>query len=153
MVSSITNNSYFNEAVSGLYTADSTAKLVKTTLKEFFEANKGNNVSSAELVKNVLNYKNDDENSNKSIADLLKNYAHDTSKYIKNLGQNHSNNNIISNNKLKSFNQLTKSDYEKAGMSGYYEAQANLKMSKAITAYSLNNSSYAKNSTFKINVL
>ena len=151
MVSSITNNSYLNDSVSSLYTADSTAKLVKETLKEFFEANKGTNVNSSELVKNVLNYNNNDENSKKSIADILKNYANDSSEYIKNLASNKSNTNI--SNKIKSFNSLTKSDYEKAGMSGYYEAQANLQLSKAITAYSLNNSNFAKSSTFKINVL
>ena len=151
MVSSITNNLYLNDSVSSLYTADSTAKLVKETLKEFFEANKGTNVNSSELVKNVLNYNNNDENSKKSIADILKNYANDSSEYIKNLASNKSNTNI--SNKIKSFNSLTKSDYEKVGMSGYYEAQANLQLSKAITAYSLNNSNFAKNSTFKINVL
>ena len=140
MVSSITNNSYFNEAVSSLYTADSTANLVKTTLKTFFETNKSSDVNSAELVKNVLNYDNNDENSKKSIADALKNYASDTSEYIKSINANNDNtstksiadvlksyandtsdyiknlssnkkNNSIANN-VKSFNQLTKSDYE-----------------------------------------
>jgi len=134
MVSPINSNFNFNETVSQLYTANSTAKLVKTTVESYIKANPNTKITPS----NFIDYNDDD--SEKSINDILKDYTKNTADYIKKL-QNQS-----------SGNSLTRTDYQDVGMSGYYDAQSALQMSKAITAYSVNKASANNTPTNTFNI-
>ena len=130
MVSLISNNYNYNEAVTQLYTAGSVAQLAKTAVKEYLKDN------DTKDIKNFINFNNDD--SEQTITDLLKNYAQNTSEYIKSLNNN--------------TDKLSKSDYQKVGMGGYYDAQSALQMSKAITAYTANKVSNNNTPTNTFNI-
>ena len=136
MVSSISNSFNFNEAVTQLYTANSTAKLVKTTIDAYIKGNPNVKINT----KDFIDF--DDEDSEKSINDILKDYTKNTAEHLREM------------QKQLEGNKLTKEDYQNAGMRDYYEVQSALQMSKAISAYSTNNTqanNYQTN-TFTIGV-
>lgn len=135
MVTAVSNNFNFTNTVSQLYTANSTAKLVKTTIAEYIKSNQNEKASNA--VKNIIDY--NDDNAEKTISDILKDYTNNTSEYIKTLTN-------------KQTNSITKADYDSVGMSGYYSAQSAIQMSKAISAYSVNNNSSLNYNTFNFGV-
>lgn len=142
MLSSSYENLGFDNAVSKLYTAETVANTQKTT-KDSTKVKTNTTSTDSDEIKNIDYNEN---NSEKTIAEVLKDYTIKTSEYIKELNSQKSSSNLT--------NKLTKEDYEKAGMSGYYDAQINLNFSKAITNYmrsqlSLTNS---VSSTFKISV-
>ena len=140
MLTSMYENLGFDNAVSNVYTANSTAELIKSTIQEAIKLSKENSDTEDSIIKTV-DYNED--NSEKTIADILKDYTLKTSDYIKELGTNRSNTTF----------KLTKEDYEKVGMSGYYDAQINLNYSKAITNYMKNNfKNPLISSTFSISV-
>jgi len=138
MVSSINTNFNLTDSVSQLYTANSAAKLVKTTIDSYIKNNSDKKLSASDIINNIVDY--DDNDAEKSITDILKDYTQNTSDYLKTI------------NNAKS--GLTRTDYMNAGMAGYYDAQSALQMSKSITAYSLNKiaTSNLNTTTFTFNV-
>lgn len=152
MVFMISSSNYenfgFDSAVSRMYTAKSDAFLVKTSLQEVAKSSDDNDLMI--FLKKVINY--NDDNSEKKIADMLKDYTQKTSNYLKEISKNTSSNKGFSAN--NSLNKLTQKDYEKVGMGDYFKAQQNLKYSKAITNYMKNKllaSSFVSN-TFSVDV-
>lgn len=148
MISSTYENLGFDNAVSRMYTAKSDAFLVKNTLQEVAKSSDGDDLKN--LLKKVINY--DDDNSEKTIANMLKDYTQKTSNYLKEISKNSSSKDGLSAS--SSFSKLTQKDYEKVGMGDYFKAQQNLQYSKALTNYMKNNlasSSFVSN-TFSINV-
>lgn len=123
MLSSSYENLGFDSAVSKLYTAETVANSQKTT-KDSTKIENNTATTESNEIKNIDYNEN---NSEKTIAEVLKDYTLKTSEYIKELSSQNSSSNLA--------NKLTKEDYEKAGMSGYYDAQINLNFSKAITNY------------------
>ncbi len=136
MVSSLSNNFNIMDTVSQTYTANSAAKLLKTTISEYIKSNQNKKVSANEIFNNIVNY--NDDNAEKTISDILKDYTSNTSDYIKSITN-------------KQANSLTKADYNSVGMGGYFDAQSALQMSKAIAAYSSNNYS-GRSNTFNFKV-
>lgn len=141
MLSSSYENLGFDSAVSKLYTAETVANSQKTT-KDSTKIENNTATTESDEIKNIDYNEN---NSEKTIAEVLKDYTLKTSEYIKDLSSQKSSNPT---------NKLTKEDYEKAGMSGYYNAQINLNFSKAITNYmrSQLGLTTAVSSTFSISV-
>lgn len=96
-----------------------------------------------------INYSDDD--SAKSIKDLLKNYTESISKNIEKISdENKNKNNIkIDKNSLKDViknmanKNLSKSTYESVGMGEYYNLKSLMSMSQAITKYNQNNSTFS----------
>ncbi len=130
----------FNSAVNNLLKMNSTTSLVKTTAQEMIKDAKkyGTITKDSPDYDKEMDYNKDGEIS---ISEKLRYYTEKTAKQITEKLQT----------PKKSLSELTKSDYDKAGMSGYYEAQMNLKFSKAITAYArLNQSSNYNNFTIKV---
>lgn len=138
MLSSSYENLGFDSAVTNMYTANSVASLVKTTIDTAIAESKDNGNEIKDSIKDSINY--NDEGSEKSIAQILKDYAEKTSQYIKDL------------NADKAPKKLTKEDYEKVGMGGYYQAQMNLKYSQLLTNYMKSNLAYKVTNTFSIDV-
>ena len=130
MVSSISNSFILADAVSNIYTANSSAKLVKTAVDTYIKSSDSSD-NIKEVINKVFNLYDDEDDENESLefssADFLREYTKNTSDYIKSFAEQNKSNNI-----------LKKEDYEKAGMVEYYDAQVNLQMSKAISTYSLN---------------
>ena len=139
MSSSALNNGAFNN----LLNMKSTVSLVKTTAQEMI---KDAQKSGAGIIKKGdpqskedMDYNNDDEIT---ISEKLRYYTEQTAQSLRE-------NNTSS---VKSFSQMTKSDYEKVGMSGYYDAQRNLQYSKALSAYSYQSLMSKKINNFTISV-
>ncbi len=96
-----------------------------------------------------INYS--DDNSAKSIKDLLKNYTESISKNIEKISdENKNKNNIkIDKNSLKDViknmanKNLSKSTYESVGMGEYYNLKSLMSMSQAITKYNQNDSAFS----------
>lgn len=120
-----------NGALNNLLNMKSTVSLVKNTAQEMInDAQK----SSGSVIKKgdpqyeeEMDYNSDDQIT---ISEKLRYYAEQTAQSLRDNS---------SNSQVKSLSQMTKSDYEKVGMSGYYDAQINLQYSKAISAYSYQN--------------
>lgn len=139
MSSSALNNGAFNN----LLNMKSTVSLVKTTAQEMI---KDAQKSGAGVIKKGdpqykedMDYNNDDEIT---ISEKLRYYTEQTAQSLRE-------NNTSS---VKSFSQMTKNDYEKVGMSGYYDAQRNLQYSKALSAYSYQSLMSKKINNFTISV-
>lgn len=139
MSSSALNNGVFNN----LLNMKSTVSLVKNTAQEMI---KDAQKSGAGVIKKGdpqykedMDYNNDDEIT---ISEKLRYYTEQTAQSLRE-------NNTSS---VKSFSQMTKSDYEKVGMSGYYDAQRNLQYSKALSAYSYQSLMSKKINNFTISV-
>ena len=140
MSSSALNNGAFNN----LLNMKSTVSLVKNTAQEMIkDAQKsgGGVIKKGDSqYKEEMDYNRDDEIT---ISEKLRYYAEQTAQSLRDNG---------SNSQIKSLSQMTKSDYEKVGMSGYYDAQRNLQYSKALSAYSYQNLISKKINNFTISV-
>lgn len=146
MISSTYENLGFDSAVSKMYTAKTDAFLVKTTIQEVAK-NSDDDTEVKNLLKKLINYNDDD--SEKRISNMLRNYTQQTSNYLKEISKN-----LSSSNNKTNFSNLTQKDYENVGMGDYFKAQQNLKYSKALTNYMKNNLSSSSfiSSTFSIDV-
>ena len=119
-----------NGTINNLLNMKSTVSLVKNTAQEMI---KDAQKSGAGIIKKgdpqykeEMDYNKDDEIT---ISEKLRYYSEQTAQSLR---EN-------SNSSVKNLSQMTKSDYEKVGMSGYYDAQRNLQYSKALSAYSYQN--------------
>ena len=133
-----------NGAINNLLNMKSTVSLVKTTAQEMIkDAQKsgGGVIKKGDSqYKEEMDYNRDDEIT---ISEKLRYYAEQTAQSLRDNG---------SNSQVKSLAQMTKSDYEKVGMSGYYDAQRNLQYSKALSAYSYQSLMSKKINNFTISV-
>ncbi len=130
MVSSMSNNFYFNDAVTRLYTAGSTAKLVSTVVDSYIKKHPGDKVATDEIIEKIFtNDSDEDENEERSINDVLRDYTNNISQYLKKIQDQ------------TSGNTLKRTDYQSVGMEGYFDVQETIQLSKALTAYSANKSS------------
>lgn len=124
----MSSTSLNNGAINNLLNMKSTVSLVKNTAQEMIkDAQKsgGGVIKKGDSqYKEEMDYNRDDEIT---ISEKLRYYAEQTAQSLRDNG---------SNSQIKSLSQMTKSDYEKVGMSGYYDAQRNLQYSKALSAYS-----------------
>lgn len=124
----MSSTSLNNGAINNLLNMKSTVSLVKNTAQEMIrDAQKsgGGVIKKGDSqYKEEMDYNRDDEIT---ISEKLRYYAEQTAQSLRDNG---------SNSQVKSLAQMTKSDYEKVGMSGYYDAQRNLQYSKALSAYS-----------------
>lgn len=127
----MSSTSLNNGAINNLLNMKSTVSLVKNTAQEMIkDAQKsgGGVIKKGDSqYKKEMDYNRDDEIT---ISEKLRYYAEQTAQSLRDNG---------SNSQIKSLSQMTKSDYEKVGMSGYYDAQRNLQYSKALSAYSYQN--------------
>ena len=127
----MSSTSLNNGAINNLLNMKSTVSLVKNTAQEMIkDAQKsgGGVIKKGDSqYKEEMDYNRDDEIT---ISEKLRYYAEQTAQSLRDNG---------SNSQVKSLLQMTKSDYEKVGMSGYYDAQRNLQYSKALSAYSYQN--------------
>lgn len=117
-----------DNAVNNLLNMKSTVSLVKNTAQEMIKDAKKSEYGV--IKKGEAQYKEEmdyDKDGVITINEKLRYYTEQTAESLRN-------NN--SNSKVKT---LTKDDYAKVGMSGYYDAQRNLQYSKAISAYSYQN--------------
>lgn len=140
----MSSTSLNNGAINNLLNMKSTVSLVKTTAQEMIkDAQKsgGGVIKKGDSqYKEEMDYNSDDEIT---ISEKLRYYAEQTAQSLRDNG---------SNSQVKSLAQMTKSDYEKVGMSGYYDAQRNLQYSKALSAYSYQNLISKKINNFTISV-
>lgn len=140
----MSSTSLNNGAINNLLNMKSTVSLVKTTAQEMIkDAQKsgGGVIKKGDSqYKEEMDYNRDDEIT---ISEKLRYYAEQTAQSLRDNG---------SNSQVKSLSQMTKSDYEKVGMSGYYDAQRNLQYSKALSAYSYQSLMSKKNNNFTISV-
>mgnify|MGYP004656462443 FL=1 len=140
----MSSTSLNNGAINNLLNMKSTVSLVKTTAQEMIkDAQKsgGGVIKKGDSqYKEEMDYNRDDEIT---ISEKLRYYAEQTAQSLRDNG---------SNSQVKSLLQMTKSDYEKVGMSGYYDAQRNLQYSKALSAYSYQNLISKKINNFTISV-
>ncbi len=140
----MSSTSLNNGAINNLLNMKSTVSLVKTTAQEMIkDAQKsgGGVIKKGDSqYKEEMDYNRDDEIT---ISEKLRYYAEQTAQSLRDNG---------SNSQVKSLSQMTKSDYEKVGMSGYYDAQRNLQYSKALSAYSYQNLMSKKINNFTISV-
>lgn len=140
----MSSTSLNNGAINNLLNMKSTVSLVKTTAQEMIkDAQKsgGGVIKKGDSqYKEEMDYNRDDEIT---ISEKLRYYAEQTAQSLRDNG---------SNSQVKSLSQMTKSDYEKVGMSGYYDAQRNLQYSKALSAYSYQNLISKKINNFTISV-
>ena len=124
------SSSLNDNAINNLLNMKSTVSLVKTSAQEMIKdaQNSGTSVikKGDSDYKEEMDYNSDDEIT---ISEKLRYYAEQTAQSIR---ENNS-------SSVKSLSQMTKSDYEKVGMGGYYDAQFNLQYSKALSAYSYQN--------------
>lgn len=140
----MSSTSLNNGAINNLLNMKSTVSLVKNTAQEMIkDAQKsgGGVIKKGDSqYKEEMDYNRDDEIT---ISEKLRYYAEQTAQSLRDNG---------SNSQVKSLSQMTKSDYEKVGMSGYYDAQRNLQYSKALSAYSYQNLISKKINNFTISV-
>ena len=133
-----------NGAINNLLNMKSMVSLVKNTAQEMIkDAQKsgGGVIKKGDSqYKEEMDYNRDDEIT---ISEKLRYYAEQTAQSLRDNG---------SNSQVKSLLQMTKSDYEKVGMSGYYDAQRNLQCSKALSAYSYQSLMSKKINNFTISV-
>lgn len=139
----MSSTSLNNGAINNLLNMKSMVSLVKNTAQEMIkDAQKsgGGVIKKGDpQYKEDMDYNNDDEIT---ISEKLRYYTEQTAQSLRE-------NNTSS---VKSFSQMTKSDYEKVGMSGYYDAQRNLQYSKALSAYSYQSLMSKKINNFTISV-
>ncbi len=140
----MSSTSLNNGAINNLLNMKSMVSLVKNTAQEMIkDAQKsgGGVIKKGDSqYKEEMDYNRDDEIT---ISEKLRYYAEQTAQSLRDNG---------SNSQVKSLLQMTKSDYEKVGMSGYYDAQRNLQYSKALSAYSYQNLISKKINNFTISV-
>ena len=140
----MSSTSLNNGAINNLLNMKSTVSLVKNTAQEMIkDAQKsgGGVIKKGDSqYKEEMDYNRDDEIT---ISEKLRYYAEQTAQSLRDNG---------SNSQIKSLSQMTKSDYEKVGMSGYYDAQRNLQYSKALSAYSYQSLMSKKITNFTISV-
>lgn len=140
----MSSTSLNNGAINNLLNMKSMISLVKNTAQEMIkDAQKsgGGVIKKGDSqYKEEMDYNRDDEIT---ISEKLRYYAEQTAQSLRDNG---------SNSQVKSLLQMTKSDYEKVGMSGYYDAQRNLQYSKALSAYSYQNLISKKINNFTISV-
>ena len=140
----MSSTSLNNGAINNLLNMKSTVSLVKNTAQEMIkDAQKsgGGVIKKGDSqYKEEMDYNRDDEIT---ISEKLRYYAEQTAQSLRDNG---------SISRVKSLAQMTKSDYEKVGMSGYYDAQRNLQYSKALSAYSYQNLISKKINNFTISV-
>lgn len=140
----MSSTSLNNGAINNLLNMKSMVSLVKTTAQEMIkDAQKsgGGVIKKGDSqYKEEMDYNRDDEIT---ISEKLRYYAEQTAQSLRD---------NASNSQVKSLSQMTKSDYEKVGMSGYYDAQRNLQYSKALSAYSYQNLISKKINNFTISV-
>lgn len=140
----MSSTSLNNGAINNLLNMKSTVSLVKNTAQEMIkDAQKlgGGVIKKGDSqYKEEMDYNRDDEIT---ISEKLRYYAEQTAQSLRDNG---------SNSQVKSLSQMTKSDYEKVGMSGYYDAQRNLQYSKALSAYSYQSLISKKINNFTISV-
>lgn len=140
----MSSTSLNNGAINNLLNMKSTVSLVKNTAQEMIkDAQKSGGCvikKGDSQYKEEMDYNRDDEIT---ISEKLRYYAEQTAQSLRDNG---------SNSQVKSLAQMTKSDYEKVGMSGYYDAQRNLQYSKALSAYSYQSLMSKKINNFTISV-
>lgn len=140
----MSSTSLNNGAINNLLNMKSTVSLVKNTAQEMIkDAQKsgGGVIKKGDSqYKEEMDYNRDDEIT---ISEKLRYYAEQTAQSLRDNG---------SISRVKSLAQMTKSDYEKVGMSGYYDAQRNLQYSKALSAYSYQSLMSKKINNFTISV-
>lgn len=140
----MSSTSLNNGAINNLLNMKSMVSLVKNTAQEMIkDAQKsgGGVIKKGDSqYKEEMDYNRDDEIT---ISEKLRYYAEQTAQSLRDNG---------SNSQVKSLLQMTKSDYEKVGMSGYYDAQRNLQYSKALSAYSYQSLMNKKINNFTISV-
>ena len=140
----MSSTSLNNGAINNLLNMKSMVSLVKNTAQEMIkDAQKsgGGVIKKGDSqYKEEMDYNRDDEIT---ISEKLRYYAEQTAQSLRDNG---------SNSQVKSLAQMTKSDYEKVGLSGYYDAQRNLQYSKALSAYSYQNLISKKINNFTISV-
>ncbi len=140
----MSSTSLNNGAINNLLNMKSMVSLVKNTAQEMIkDAQKsgGGVIKKGDSqYKEEMDYNRDDEIT---ISEKLRYYAEQTAQSLRDNG---------SNSQVKSLAQMTKSDYEKVGMSGYYDAQRNLQYSKALSAYSYQSLMSKKINNFTISV-
>lgn len=140
----MSSTSLNNGAINNLLNMKSMISLVKNTAQEMIkDAQKsgGGVIKKGDSqYKEEMDYNRDDEIT---ISEKLRYYAEQTAQSLRDNG---------SNSQVKSLLQMTKSDYEKVGMSGYYDAQRNLQYSKALSAYSYQSLMSKKINNFTISV-
>lgn len=140
----MSSTSLNNGAINNLLNMKSTVSLVKNTAQEMIkDAQKsgGGVIKKGDSqYKEEMDYNRDDEIT---ISEKLRYYAEQTAQSLRDNG---------SNSQVKSLAQMTKRDYEKVGMSGYYDAQRNLQYSKALSAYSYQSLMSKKINNFTISV-
>ncbi len=140
----MSSTSLNNGAINNLLNMKSMVSLVKNTAQEMIkDAQKsgGGVIKKGDSqYKEEMDYNRDDEIT---ISEKLRYYAEQTAQSLRDNG---------SNSQVKSLSQMTKSDYEKVGMSGYYDAQRNLQYSKALSAYSYQSLMSKKINNFTISV-
>lgn len=127
----MSSTSLNNNAINNLLNMKSTVSLVKTTAQEMIKDAQKSGTSVIKKgdpqYKEEMDYNSDDQIT---ISEKLRYYAEQTAQSLRENSNNSS---------VKSLSDMTKSDYEKVGMSGYYDAQRNLQYSKALSAYSYQN--------------
>ena len=140
----MSSTSLNNGAINNLLNMKSMVSLVKNTAQEMIkDAQKsgGGVIKKGDSqYKEEMDYNRDDEIT---ISEKLRYYAEQTAQSLRDNG---------SNSQVKNLSQMTKSDYEKVGMSGYYDAQRNLQYSKALSAYSYQSLMSKKINNFTISV-
>ena len=140
----MSSTSLNNGAINNLLNMKSMVSLVKNTAQEMIkDAQKsgGGVIKKGDSqYKEEMDYNRDDEIT---ISEKLRYYAEQTAQSLRDNG---------SISRVKSLSQMTKSDYEKVGMSGYYDAQRNLQYSKALSAYSYQSLMSKKINNFTISV-
>lgn len=140
----MSSTSLNNGAINNLLNMKSMVSLVKNTAQEMIkDAQKsgGGVIKKGDSqYKEEMDYNRDDEIT---ISEKLRYYAEQTAQSLRDNG---------SISRVKSLAQMTKSDYEKVGMSGYYDAQRNLQYSKALSAYSYQSLMSKKINNFTISV-
>lgn len=140
----MSSTSLNNGAINNLLNMKSMVSLVKNTAQEMIkDAQKsgGGVIKKGDSqYKEEMDYNRDDEIT---ISEKLRYYAEQTAQSLRD---------NVSNSQVKSLSKMTKSDYEKVGMSGYYDAQRNLQYSKALSAYSYQSLMSKKINNFTISV-
>lgn len=117
-----------DNAINNLLNMKSTVSLVKNTAQEMIKDAQKSGIGV--IKKGDSQYKKEmdyDKGGEITISEKLRYYTEQTSEALRNSSSN------------SSVKGLTKDDYTSVGMSGYYEAQRNLQYSKAISAYSYQN--------------
>lgn len=150
MVSSLTEN------LTNITNPNTSAKEIKSAVESIISENekktgskKLDETARKSLVENLeISYSDDD--SVKSIKDLLKKYTDSISKNIDKISEdNKKNTNKIDKDSLRniiknmSTKNLSKSTYESVGMGEYYNLKSLMSMSQAITKYNQNNTAFS----------